>query len=605
MGMWRRWPIGFHIGPGGNARGITDDFLAPLDAAGILWCLKSIGVYPKDAVDIANAGGKPHTIIWRPVGLDIPNYDLEPAEAASQHWASVLAVLPPELDKELVWIEAINEVDKNRADWLGYFGVEWTKLAWAAGYQRVLMFGWSSGEPEPEHWYLPGMVEFLTLASQNRDRLAIALHEYSYDVNDIWRMYPYLIGRFNALNLACDQLDIPRVTIAFTEWGWEHETVPSVGQALFDIHDVAREYALHPNLIGAGLWYLGYGYNNIADLAQPLIKPVADLALGWEHYVHHPWPPEDGPVEPPVENENIFRNGSFENGNYKWEGVDELNIPNEWDFGYADETVENPIDSNPWSNFVRPEAVNPSKAFIPEEEHETLFLHGDYVEKIFKGHSSINFSLTQRLILQPGTYMLVMPVFADLVKGYTDAGEKIWADDPDGNDGLARILWGPSTTEWMSLTPGKYNAVTHVTKVDVGRELEIGIEIMLPYALVQNGVFLDAFSLEKWVEPEPPVEPPTGDCIATDQYTKYHILRPETLHEAQWDYIINAMELGVELPGLGTIKIGYEGWSHLDAMGAIRQAIEAGFTDSRLVIVDGYAIAIQLPVTYSVYGMAG
>lgn len=590
MSLWKNFPIGFHIGPGGNAAGLVEDYLEPLDAAGIRWCLKSVDAYPLDAVNIARASDVPHTIIWRSTFHDVPDYDKNPDDAAVEHFSATLQRIPPEFDKDYVWLEAINEVDKSRADWLGRFAVAWVKLAREYGF-KVLMFGWSSGEPEPEHWLLPGMVDFLTLASKNRDSVGVSLHEYSYTVDDIYRWYPWLIGRYRHLFSACDTLGIPRVTTAITEWGWEYENVPSPEDAKIDVDLVAREYVQHPTIIGAALWYLGPGFGGIADQAQKLIKVVADLALGWEHYVEHPWPLDDvvEPPPPPHTSENLLRNGSFEYGNYKWGGKDEINIPNEWEFWHADASVPNPIDQNPWSNFVAPEAVNPSKAFIPPEEHDLYFLDGEYVQKIFKGSGSIFFKMTQTVSLEPGQYLLTMPVFADLVKDYTESGDKIWADDPEGRDGLAKIRFGSYESEWYSLKPGSYNVLSNMTVVPDGGDYTVGLDIMLPFALKQNGVFLDAFSLEAEVE-----QPPTTGCIDTEQFTKYHILRPEKLDETQWQWLIYAMEQGIDLPNVGRVKIGYEGWSHLDAIGAIKQAILAGFDNSRLVVVDGHLIGTGL-----------
>jgi hypothetical protein len=283
----------------------------------------------------------------------------------------------------------------------------------------------------------------------------------------------------------------------------------------------------------------------------------------------------------------MFKNGSFEQGTYKWQGVDELNIPVEWDFWYADSQAPNPIDPNPWAQFVRPEAVNPTKSNIPPSEWDTFFLDGDRVSKIFKGSGSIYFTLSQKVHLTPGAYELRMPVYADLVKGYTSNGEKIWADDPDGRDGLARIGFGTYRSDEISLMPGHYNHLVHTQVVETEGDYDIGVEIMLPFPLPQNGVFMDAFTLTETEEPPPP---PPGGCIPTDQYTKFHILRPRTMTDAQWAYIRTAMETGVVLPNTGGVVVGYEGWSHLDAIGAIRQAVEAGYLDSRLVVVDGHLI---------------
>jgi len=92
----------------------------------------------------------------------------------------------------------------------------------------------------------------------------------------------------------------------------------------------------------------------------------------------------------------------------------------------------------------------------------------------------------------------------------------------------------------------------------------------------------------------PPPPPPPVVCIDTNQYTKYHLLRPKNINMIQWQTIIDMMTDAVELPGVGKVVIGYEGWSHLDAMGAIRQSIEAGFKGSRLIVLDGDQIGSGL-----------
>ncbi len=68
------FPIGFHISVGGNATGLKEDFLEPLDAAGIRFMVMSADAYPWDAAQIARASGIQHTIIWRPTGIDTPLY---------------------------------------------------------------------------------------------------------------------------------------------------------------------------------------------------------------------------------------------------------------------------------------------------------------------------------------------------------------------------------------------------------------------------------------------------------------------------------------------------------------------------------------------------
>ena len=134
----------------------------------------------------------PHTLVFRlstagqndGYDYDVPDYDLPPEQAAAIHWQKHTDKFPPELDPSLVWIETMNEVDKNKSEWLAEFALEPAQLAVADGY-RWAAFGWSSGEPEPFHWESQAMLEFLRFAAQHPDRLAVALHEYSYSESNI------------------------------------------------------------------------------------------------------------------------------------------------------------------------------------------------------------------------------------------------------------------------------------------------------------------------------------------------------------------------------------------------------------------------------------
>jgi hypothetical protein len=276
--------IGFHVGPGGNARGLGE-YLSALASVGVPGVVKSVDDYGVCAQALRESAD--HVTIFRMPGgeLELPNYDLPPAQAAEEHWVRIRAALPPEFDQR-TWLEVINEPDKGRADWLGRFATRIAELALRDGY-RFAAFGWSSGEPEPEHWQTPGMLAFLRLASQHPDRIAVALHEYSYDVNNIANQYPSLVGRFQTLFRICDAQGIPRPTVLITEWGWEHTRVPSVEQAMEDIAWASELYAAYPEVRGAAIWYLGGGYEGIADKAQGLILPLRYYVWG-EYFVIEP-----------------------------------------------------------------------------------------------------------------------------------------------------------------------------------------------------------------------------------------------------------------------------------------------------------------------------
>jgi hypothetical protein len=276
--------IGFHTGMDGNIEGLYD-WMVELDAAGVPFFLKSVdNAEPLYwAQQLAQASGVPHVLVYRRSGLgwDLPNYDAPPEIAAYAHWQSHRDAFPPELDPELVWIETVNEVDKNRSEWLGHFATATALLALNDGF-RWAAFGWSAGEPEPVHWQTPSMLQFLLLAAAHPDRLAIALHEYSYVLDDIGHWYPDKVGRFQQLFQVADQYSIDRPTVLITEWGWTYNFVPEVTPAMADIAWASWLYAAYPQVAGAAIWYLGGNFDPVADLTQQLIAPMSEYSRS--HY---------------------------------------------------------------------------------------------------------------------------------------------------------------------------------------------------------------------------------------------------------------------------------------------------------------------------------
>ncbi|MCL4261841.1 MAG: hypothetical protein KJ069_01430 [Anaerolineae bacterium] len=293
--------IGFHVGVGGNAAGL-DEWMRRLDEAGVPFFLKSVdNAQPiLFAQELKRASGVPHVLVYRKTSggdydWDVPNYALPPDQAAALHWQMHRDAFPPELDPSLVWVETINEIDKNQAEWLGQFALTTAELAMQDGFNWAA-FGWASGEPEPAHWQTPSMLQFLRLAGQNPERLAVALHEYSYLVADIGDAYPYKVGRFQELFRIADANGIPRPTVLITEWGWAYEHVPPPDQAMADVAWAARLYAPYPEVKGAAIWYLGNGFADIANEAQQLIYPVMVYTL--QNYFPAPLSPNRQPIVP-------------------------------------------------------------------------------------------------------------------------------------------------------------------------------------------------------------------------------------------------------------------------------------------------------------------
>ena len=286
--------IGFHTAVGGNPTGIGD-YVRQLDAKGIPACIVcadgTTGI--SDIVALwENGSTVPHVVCWRrvigpanadrsaPEHYSVPKYHDPPPSAAKDHWAIIEPTIPPEIarHKDKIWLLPINEIDKNRCDWLGQFAVHFAKIANAAGY-KVSMFAWSSGEPEREGWEQPGMLDYLRYCEQNPDMAAVALHEYSYVKNNIKDGFPNKIGRFQLLFDVCAVHDIARPRIHITEWGWTLNDVPGPTEAIKDMEEIGELYAQHPEIEGAAIWYLGPEFGHIANKAQKLIKPTTEFTL--------------------------------------------------------------------------------------------------------------------------------------------------------------------------------------------------------------------------------------------------------------------------------------------------------------------------------------
>ena len=297
--------IGFHTAVGGNNTGIGSNYFTPLNEAGVPIILKSVGDFGicREVLELKRASGHDHVVMFRIIGCDVPNYDLPPDDSFRDHWMCVYPKLPPEyIDSEFyksnTILQIINEVDKQRADWLGWFCLEAGQFAVANGY-RFAMPSFSTGEPEKEHWETPGMLAFLDYASEHRDNVLIDLHEYSLSKDDIW--YPrnddgspgfYHVGRFQDLLDVCDDHGIRYPLITFGEFGWESTTAPYVPEAMEHLIEVNALYDYFGDVVvGAAMWCLGPWSGDVTERVHDLIVPVKDYAL------------QQGPPDPPSNGE--------------------------------------------------------------------------------------------------------------------------------------------------------------------------------------------------------------------------------------------------------------------------------------------------------------
>ncbi|MCA9957970.1 MAG: hypothetical protein KC443_02985 [Anaerolineales bacterium] len=211
-----------------------------------------------------------------------------------------------------------------------------------------------------------------------------------------------------------------------------------------------------------------------------------------------PVQPTAPPAEPtipvnPVLGANLLPNGSFENGWYNQNGIPELQLPNEWLFEWDEGPTG--FGNQSWDVYVRPETRVLPSSQLPPAEHPLYIYDGSYTVKMFKGSGAVSFRLWTNVTLEPGTYVFEINVYPDLVMGYTENREKIWADDP--NSGEVRLWAGDRSTDWLSLSYGQRNTRNYTFTIDQTKTIEVGVWARGRYAIPNNGFFFDAWSLKR------------------------------------------------------------------------------------------------------------
>lgn len=204
--------------------------------------------------------------------------------------------------------------------------------------------------------------------------------------------------------------------------------------------------------------------------------------------------PTPTPTPPPTgSGPNSLPNPSFEEGWYHPNGIPELQIPNqwilEWDEGY------NPLAPEPWNNYVRPEVRVLSRDFLPPDEHDLLIWDGIYTVKVFKGNGALSYRLITSRYLEPGRYQLEINVFPDLVVGYTQDGQKIWAPDP--RSGEVRFTVDGRSGQWILPTFGQKNTIRHTVDVGQAKVVHITVAFRGRWAIQNNGWFMDDWRLTR------------------------------------------------------------------------------------------------------------
>lgn len=558
------YKIGFHTGPGGNRNGIGDYF-RDLDDAGIPAIIKSSDDFGPcyELQEMAKQSGVSHIVVFRlstagqndGFNYDVPDYGLSPQVAAQNHWNHTKAKLPQELDKSITWIEPINEVDKNRADWLGAFALAIAQIANADGY-KVTLFGWSSGEPELTGWEMPNMLNYLRYCANNPDKAAVSLHEYSYTINNIKDGFPYKVGRFQMLHDVCDANGIGRPTIHITEFGWEYANVPGVNDGMNQLIDINILYSQFHNVKGAALWYLGGGFGGVANKAQPYIVPITGNALA--QGPGDPEPDPDPPTNPngywePVITEYFL--GQNEDGD-DWYDDGNRQIRTGWLLDMAQ--GENPLGNSDglghdWQPF---EARFLWGAWLPPHEWDKFLNQYGQCYSPFADKRPWGGRWKSPNTIQPGKYKVELSYFDDCYDG-PNPPPKVPPTDPKSFEIAVGI--GSDTFSgfnnpdgWIMSDFQKLNIITMEFE-NAKENTRAWWAMRARWGIKNPRAFIHSFIVSKWVEgddggggnPPDPDPDPEPDCPGTPrvQYDRVYLLIPPgygkewplAATEATWD----------------------------------------------------------------------
>lgn len=298
--MTARNKIGLHLGNQPSAFGYGD-YVRALDKARIpAVCMSVGGEGLGDIVAVWDSGSTvqhvavvrymPDTPPGSPPVQDVPRYELTEEQAAVHWWSWYKPKIGAEVirHKNKIVLKAGNELDKQHSEWLAGFNIILYDIMQndPDGPFRLGAFGFAAGEPEPEHWRGPVMLEYLRLCAADPVGAAVVLHEYSY-TSTLQSGYPFKIGRFQDLFLACAENGIARPWVYVHEFGWEQGTVPGEEEAMSQLPWAAALYAKYKEVRGAGLWSLQStgGYSDpvtgkhISQQVQPLIEPIKQYSL--------------------------------------------------------------------------------------------------------------------------------------------------------------------------------------------------------------------------------------------------------------------------------------------------------------------------------------
>lgn len=407
-------------------------------------------------------------------------------------------------NSHVIWFSTDNEPDKDfqrySIEWYAAYNMQLCRRAVEEG-RRFMVMGWSGGTPEPDFWNNPAVVELLKFMRQYPDLLALKVHEYSFTKSmvkydevapgeyelawDYWH-----IGRF---------LRIPkdlRPTIFIAELGWTYDDMPDSLQALTELKIVWEEIYASTTVIGAAIWRDERGKLN--ERVNAIIPALTRLMIAYDDGLPDIPVPDIPPPPTTQDPKEVLVNGSFEDRS--WTDINnQVQQPYGWEVSWFT-GVDNPFqtDSGSWWKFGGVELVHVSR--LPPGEMEEFGLSGERIIKLFSSHSTYWFRMRQTLNTGPGTYVFKPSMYVDV---YEWNGGKVAPRDP--NSVLMRIrINGEWLTEWVQLQPLKMfrNDYTFDITESV---VDLEVHFMCPFAISNNGLWLDNWSLIKAREivPEP------------------------------------------------------------------------------------------------------
>jgi len=507
--------IWFHTGAPCNGCSGIGEMWTRLETAGVPFGVYSVagGGLVAEAARYSMA----QTIIYRDLAYDYVPYHVEPtAAAATDYWKQMRDALPPEVRavRDRVWIEVFNEPDKERPEVVARWQYELALAAIADGY-RFCGPGWASGTPEPEAWRGPWMQKYLRLCAWRPERVAVTLHEYSYEARDIRAGYPYLVGRYNFLFDACDALGLARPTVFITETGWTLNDMPATTEAaMADIDWLAKEYAQYHNIRGAFLWSLigGGDKKQLAQRLNGLLRPLTEYAVTVRFDDQPPAPtpeptPEPPPAPPPTA-VSLLPNGDFDQG---WKDSATWPMTTQDPTGWL--SLWNVTSGDDYRNEYAPEqpylvgeAIHKGLAHVPTAEHADFFAEdNEWTYKVFAAARPFWFRLksSPALELPAGRYTLACRVFTDT---YHWRGGKVYEEiEPHHTQTMVKAN-GRTVRDWTPLAAGRDHTV-ETTFDHAGGKLELAVHLRCNWGIASNNLWLKRLRLTAVTVEQPPVEP--------------------------------------------------------------------------------------------------